>query len=383
MTASDGFMLGAVGLLIVTASFMAGLGVCAWSIRWKPPFGQVDFPGGPLRHRVAVPMNGGPAIYLAIVVILALGVAVCTLGRPFLPEGIARYIDGVWYRSGEFAVVFGLATLTMVVGYLSDLFQLGWKPRLVAQILFATLLATYGTRVTLFWPFSYPLVGGFVTVLWVVGLTNAFTFLDNMDGLAGGVGLIAALVFAATQAQVGSLFAPAVLLVVAGVVAGFLVFNRYPARLLLGNSGSDFLGFLLGALTVAGTYYRYGQHESPNSVLSPLLVMAVPLYESIAVFLIWLTERDQPFLWNHRHFSYRLIQSGFSPRQAVALLLLVSLGAGLGSLLLRQLDVFGTCVLMGQLVCLIAVVAVIELSAIRREKHATSLGTPVESTSEL
>ena len=104
----------------------------------------------------------------------------------------------------------------------------------------------------------------------------------------------------------GSLFAPAVLLVLAGVLGGFLVHNRYPARLFLGDAGSDFLGFLLGAMTVAGTYYRYGEGDSRYSVLSPLLVMAVPLYESASVFLIWLGERHDPFTRNRHHFSYRL-----------------------------------------------------------------------------
>ena len=122
-----------------------------------------------------------------------------------------------------------------------------------------------------------------MTVLWVVGLTNAFNFLDNMDGLAAGVGMAASLLFAAAQLQVGSLFAPAVLLVLAGVLGGFLVHNRYPARLFLGDSGSDFLGFLLGAMTAAGTYYRYGHGDSRYNVLSPLLVMAVPLYEAASV----------------------------------------------------------------------------------------------------
>jgi UDP-GlcNAc:undecaprenyl-phosphate/decaprenyl-phosphate GlcNAc-1-phosphate transferase len=232
----------------------------------------------------------------------------------------------------------------------------------------ASALAAAGARVTLFWPFTYPALGGLVTVLWVVGVVNAFAFLDNMDGLAAGIGLIASLLFAATQAQVGSLFAPAALLIVAGGLGGVLVYNWYPARLFMGQSGSWFLGFLLGAMTVAGTYYRYGAHESRNGVLSPLLVMAVPFYESAVVFLVWLGERDQPFLNNPRHFSYRLQAVGMSPSQSVGLLVLVSLGAGLGSLLLRRLDGFGTAVLLTQTACLVGVVALVEVSAIRRKR---------------
>ena len=266
---------------------------------------------------------------------------VCVFGRGVLPGVIVRYVDGLWYRSGELAVILGLSTLMMFAGLLTDLFEPGWRVRLLLQASGAAALASIGPRVTLFWPFTYPVVGGLVTVLWVVGLVNAFGFLDNMDGLAAGTGLIASLLFAASRGGAGSLFAPAALLIVAGGLGGVLVYNRYPARLFLGSSGSWLIGYVLGAMTIAGTYYRYGAHESRNGVLSPLLVMAVPFYESAVVFLIWVGERDEPFLFNPPHFSYRLQEVGLSPPQSVLLLLLVSLGAGLGSLLLRRLDGFG------------------------------------------
>ena len=125
-----------------------------------------------------------------------------------------------------------------------------------------------------------------------IGCQGRVPSLDNMDGLAAGVGLVASLLFTAAQVQIGGLFAPAVLLVLAGSLGGFLVYNRYPARVFLGDSGGGFIGFLLGAMTVAGTYFRYGRDDSPSGVLSPLLVMAVPLYESVWVFLFWLRERN-------------------------------------------------------------------------------------------
>jgi UDP-GlcNAc:undecaprenyl-phosphate GlcNAc-1-phosphate transferase len=353
--------------------------------RWWPGY-LSDFPGGALGHRVAVPLCGGFVVWLSCFTVFVAAGLTCAFGRAWLPERIVRHVDGLWYRSGELAVVLGLATLTMLAGLVADLFDLGWRPRLALQVALAAGLAALGTRVTLFWPFSYPVVGGLVTVLWVVGLVNAFTFLDNMDGLAAGVGLIASLLFAATQVEVGSLFAPAALLVVAGALGGVWFHNRYPARLFLGTSGSWLIGFLLGALTIAGTYYRYGMGDSPNSVLSPLLVMAVPFYESLVVFLVWLGERDQPFLNNPRHFSYRLGKVGLSPSQSVGMLLLVSLGAGLGSLLLRRLDAFGTAVLLAQTACLIGVVAVVEVSAIRRGRRdgpARAAVLPAEDVSDL
>ena len=305
MAVWDMAILAGTGLTLAGLAFALSAALCARVAR-GPSFGLDDFPGGPLRHRIAVPLGGGLAVWLSTVAVLGLGALALKFGPPPLPGVIARYVDGLRYRSGEMALILGLATAVMIIGLVYDLFETGWWFRLGAQVALAAVLAASGCRVTLFWPLSYPAVGGLVTVLWVVGLTNAFTFLDNMDGLAAGVGLVASLLFAAAQAQMGGLFAPAVLLVLAGSLGGFLVYNRYPARVFLGDSGGGFIGFLLGAMTVAGTYFRYGRDDSPSGVLSPLLVMAVPLYESVWVFLFWLRERNDSFLRNRRHFSYRL-----------------------------------------------------------------------------
>lgn len=370
MTTAEMVPWAVVGLGLLGLAFIVGVGVCGLARRWGPAFGLVDFPGGTLGHRAAVSQAGGVAIWLATVAVIGAGALVLGYGRAWLPPAVARHVDGLWYRASELAVILALSTGALALGLLGDLaVGLGWRSRVAAQVALATALAAWGTRVTLFGPLSSPLVGGVITVLWVVLLTNAFIFLNNMDGLAAGIGLVAVLLFAAAQLQVGSLFAPAVLFVVAGVLAGFLVHNHYPARLFLGDSGASFLGFLLGAMTVAGTYFRYGKQDSSFNVLAPLLVMAVPLYESASVFFIWWRERNLPaVLFSPQHFSYRLLQSGLTPPQAVRAILLVSLGAGLGTLLLHRLDALGAVTVVAQAICSVAVVAVLEVSAVRRER---------------
>jgi UDP-GlcNAc:undecaprenyl-phosphate GlcNAc-1-phosphate transferase len=363
----DAVILAATGFGLAAIAFAISAALSAWSLR-KPPAVLVDFPGGHLAHRVAVPLWGGLVIWLATTAVVGMGALGLSFGRPLLPEPLSQYADGLWYRSGEMVLILGLATVVMITGLLSDVFELGWVFRLGVQVTLAAVLAASGCRVTLFWPLSNSTLGGLVTILWVVGLTNAFTFLNNMDGLAAGVGLLASLLFASAQLEEGSLFVPAILLVVAGALGGFLLYNRYPARIFLGDSGSEFLGFLMGAMTVAGTYYRYGRNDSPYSVLSPLLVMAVPLYESAWVCHFWFRERNDSFLKNRRHFSYRLLGSGLSPPQAVQVILLVSLGAGLGAPLLHRLDAMGTILVVGQSACLIGVLATLETYSIRRSR---------------
>jgi len=269
-----------------------------------------------------------------------------------------------------------VGSLFLPGGLIDDRVMLDWKPRLAVQLILATLLAVLGARVTLFWPFNFPWLGGALTVLWVMGLTNAFNFLDNMDGLAAGVGLIAALLFAAAQIAVQSLFVPAVLLVLVGALAGFLVHNRYPARLFMGDAGSNFLGFMLGALTVAGTYYRYdgNRNYSPFSVFAPLLVMAVPLYDAASVIVIRIREGRSPFQGDRRHFSHRLVERGLTPPQAVRTINLVTLASGLGALLLHQLDLAGAAVVLAQTACLLGVVAILEVSATRSDRNEVQNG---------
>ena len=180
-----------------------------------------------------------------------------------------------------------------------------------------------------------------MTVLWIVGLTNAFNMLDNMDGLAASVGLIAAALFCGAQLAVGSLFAPAVLLVVVGALAGFLVHNHCAGAAVHGGRREQFPRVPARVrLTVVGTFTRdeRGGAYSPYGVLAPLLVMAVPLYDMISVILIRLREGRSPFVGDRRHFSHRLVARGLTPPQAVWTIDLVTLAGGLGAFLLHRLD---------------------------------------------
>jgi len=369
MDSNQTAVLVVVALSLVALSFVVSAGLCYLARRYAPRWGFVDRPGGHKGHRAPTPLGGGVAIWLTTVSILTMGILALALGRAQLPDSLARHVGGVMSRTGELAGILVLASVIMAMGLVDDFRSLDWRIRLLIQLACAGVLAASGVRVTLFGPFTHPLLGGAVTVLWIVGLTNAFNMLDNMDGLAASVGLIAALLFCGAQVAVGSLFAPAVLLVVVGSVAGFLVHNLAPARLFMGDAGSNFLGFLLGALTVVGTFTRDDATRtfSPYGVLAPLLVMAVPLYDMTSVVLIRLREGRSPFVGDRRHFSHRLVARGLTPPQAVWTIDLVTLAGGLGALLLHRLDGAGASIVMAQTCCLLGVVAILELSAGRTD----------------
>ncbi len=374
--------LAALGAGLVGSAFVICVGLCALARRWAPELGFLDRPGGHKGHAVPTPLGGGVAIWLTVVGLLGLGLLVIDVGQAWLPEAVARHAAGIRASAGKLGLIVAAATAIMIMGLVDDRVGLSWRLRLGIQFVLAGALVVFGERVTLFWPFNHPLIGGTLALFWIVGLTNAFNLLDNMDGLAGGVGLIAALLFAGAQVAVGSLFAPAVLLLLVGALAGFLVHNRNPARLFMGDAGSNFLGFLLGALTVAGTYYRYGAQYSRASVLAPLLVMAVPLYDTASVIVIRYREGRSLFQGDRRHFSHRLVERGLTPRQAVRTIDLVTLASGLGALLLHGLDALGACVVVAQSVCLLGVVAILEVSANRNERGHGTTATPIPGPSE-
>jgi UDP-GlcNAc:undecaprenyl-phosphate GlcNAc-1-phosphate transferase len=368
MMTSEGALLAGLGLGLVGVAFGLSAGLCALVRQSAVWLGFLDRPGGHKGHKAPVPLGGGVAIWFTTAALPLLGAGIVAAFGSSLPPAIARYSAGVRSQSGELLIILALSTLIMLMGLLDDRKALGWRPRLAIQVALAVILAASGVRVTLFGPFANPIFGGALTVLWVVGLTNAFNFLDNMDGLAAGVGLIAAMLFTGAQLAVWSLFVPAVLLGLVGALAGFLVHNRYPARLYMGDAGSNFIGFLLGAMTVAGTYYRYEQDQSKLGVLAPLLVMAVPLYDTTSVIVIRLREGRSPFVGDRRHFSHRLVERGLTPPQAVRTIDLVTLAGGLGALLLHRLDGAEAIVVVAQTLCLLGVVAILEVSATRPER---------------
>lgn len=370
--------------LLALVLFLVSGGVCyglCWIARWTAPrVGLVDNPGGRKAHRAPTALGGGVAIWGTVVLVLGVGAFLVVSGQ-MLPPGIEEHRSGLASKGGQLAVIIGLSSLVMIMGLVDDRYRLDWKPRLLVQLGLAVGLVLTGARITLFGYLAWPPIGWILTVLWVVGLTNSFNFLDNMDGLAGGVGLIVALLFLGAQAAVGSLFVPAVLLVLGGSLAGFLAHNWFPARLFMGDAGSNFLGYLLGSLTVVGTFTQTGAGSvySPFGALAPLLVMAVPLYDTGSVILIRIREGRSPFQADRSHFSHRLVERGLSPPWAVRTIYLVTLAGGLGALLLHRLDGQGALIVGMQTLSVLGVVAILEMSSTRKSAPNDQPSAPADA----
>jgi UDP-GlcNAc:undecaprenyl-phosphate GlcNAc-1-phosphate transferase len=329
--------------------------------------GFLDRPGaGRKEGRPAIPYGGGPAMLAAFALTAAGLICYCLAARQaalgwlqvIFPE-LELPVRAELIRLGWIA---GGALLVFAVGTVDDVRPLPPLVKLLVQVGAALLLVAGGVRVTAHLPSTTASV--LLTVLWVVGITNSFNLLDNMDGLSAGIATIAAFIFAMVQVQVGEHFTAAGLALLAGVAAGFLVHNFCPARLYMGDGGSYFLGFSLSALSVEATFYRHGSGGAESPVMLavgvPLLIMAVPIFDTVTVLWIRVRERRPPWVGDRSHLSHRLVGMGMSVRRAVLTIYLLTLACGLGALVLKYLPRFGGGLVLAQAASILAVVAILE-----------------------
>jgi UDP-GlcNAc:undecaprenyl-phosphate GlcNAc-1-phosphate transferase len=288
--------------------------------------GPMDQPGGRKVHEVAVPRLGGFAIATAFY----LGIAVALV--------VARAVYGrrIGIETGHLSAILAGVALIAGLGLMDDLQTMRARVKLAAQIVI--VLATFGLGLSidrldgpwgsleLAWWLSLPL-----TILWMVAVINAVNLIDGLDGLAAGVALIGLAAFLAVALlHGGSSPVQVVLAAGAGGVLGFLRFNLPPSTIHMGDSGSMLLGFVLGAAAISVT--QAGRHGIPPWV--PLLILALPLADTLRVIVMRLLAGHPVFRPDRRHVHHRLLRRGISQQGATLLLWGVSaVLAALGVLL--------------------------------------------------
>jgi UDP-GlcNAc:undecaprenyl-phosphate GlcNAc-1-phosphate transferase len=307
------------------AAFLAALAVTLVATlaceRLAPRLGLVKQPRADRWHRRPVPLLGGAAIILGAVPVFA-------------------WAGGLRDR----LAVLTLASLAMgAVGLLDDLRPLRAPVKLVAQVVLAGVLVQFGFVLQLT---RIPVLDIVLTVVWVVGITNAFNLLDNMDGLAAGMAIIAGSFRLAVFVLDGNVAAATMTAGFLGAVAGFLVRNFPPAKIFMGDAGSLFLGFFLGglSLTVERAYYSRGI----TGVLAvPVLLMLIPIFDTTFVTLTRLFTGRRISEGGRDHTSHRLVALGIGERRALGLLWGMSvLGGVLALLTYRYGDQAGVILLI-------------------------------------
>jgi UDP-GlcNAc:undecaprenyl-phosphate GlcNAc-1-phosphate transferase len=200
-----------------------------------------------------------------------------------------------------------------------------------------------------------------LTAIWIVGITNAFNLLDNMDGLCSGVAIIASTILMVLCLQSGELFVTAFIILLIGSLSGFWIYNFKPAKIFLGDSGSLLIGYFLSIITILPTFYD-GHKENAHvlSIFMPIIILAIPIFDTMSVMLIRFKNKKPFFQGDKNHFSHRLVSLGLSQQQAVLMIYLVCLSTGISTLLLLKLDVFGSSILFVQVIFIFLIIAILE-----------------------
>ena len=369
--------------IVFAVSFCVSTLVCWFVKRWANTVGLIDKPGERKIHQTPVPTAGGLGIWLGILLPVTVVTGLLLLCQQsdavknLLPESIAQYIDGAFYRSGQLWLLIGLGSVLVLLGILDDKYNLNWKLRICVQFLLATAAVCAGWRFTIF--LDLPIFTAVLSVFWIVGLVNAFNMLDNMNGLSAGVALVCTLFLATVmflspnaESREPQYFIAALLLMLAGAIAGFMVHNNpWRGSLFMGDCGAYFIGFLLATLTLTATFATYqGDGESTGgrqTIFVPLMILAVPLYDMMTVILIRLRHGKSPFVGDKNHFSHRLVDLGLSKPYAVLTIYLTTMICGIGALLLYCVPFYGAVLLFTQTVLTLLLIAVIEHTGRKRE----------------
>jgi len=297
--------------IVIAAAALAFLAtpVTRWlARRW----GLVDQPGLRKAHRAPTPLLGGLALYAGVTL------------------AFIAYGQTGWITQG--LGILGGATLLFVTGLWDDRFGMPAWLKLGAGVVAALFLSAFGVRVQLL---NVLWLDTAITVLWVVGITNAANLMDNMDGLAAGLTAVAAGFFFILAALEGQGLVASLAAALLGASAGFLFYNLAPAVSFMGDAGSLTLGFLLAAL---GIQIRFLNHPLASTWMAPIVVLGLFIFDTTLVTVSRLRRGRSPFQGGSDHTSHRLTQLGLSKPRAVLTLYVAAFSLGATAIILTRLE---------------------------------------------
>jgi UDP-GlcNAc:undecaprenyl-phosphate GlcNAc-1-phosphate transferase len=289
---------------------LVSMAVTPLIIRLAHHFDVLDKPGTRKIHLRIVPRMGGLAVFTGMLVSLFL---YCF----FYPD----LFKNIFFERKYLHIITG-ALVMMVLGIVDDKYGLNAKVKFTVQIVVAAFVIYNGLKIERITnPFGSALELGYfaypVTLLWIVGVTNAINLSDGLDGLATGIALIVSITMFAVSFTLGN--KPGMLImsaVLTGSLVGFLKYNFNPARIFMGDTGSLFIGFLLATLSIKGTLVS----STTVSMLTPLIALGVPIIDTLFAMVRRMVGGRNPFAADKQHFHHRLLSSGLTQKQAVVVI---------------------------------------------------------------
>jgi UDP-GlcNAc:undecaprenyl-phosphate/decaprenyl-phosphate GlcNAc-1-phosphate transferase len=327
-----------VYMLIFASALILAVGGTPVVRRVALRLGVIDRPNARKIHVNPIPLLGGVAIYGAFITALLL------FGNRFRLQELLSILVG--------------ASLMSFLGLWDDRRGLSPFLKLAGQILAASLLVLTGVHIG---TFPWEAVNVVVTVGWVVVITNAMNLLDNMDGLSGGVGGVAACFFLLLAAMNDQYLVGALSAALVGACFGFLIYNFNPASIFMGDAGSLFLGFVLAAV---GIKLRFPDGVLIVTWMVPVLILGLPLFDTTLVIFSRLRRGLNPLTTPGKdHISHRLVAMGYTRREAVLSCYLICTGLGVLALFITQANVMNGYV-VGGVVALVALWALWRLERV-------------------
>lgn len=313
----------------IIAGTLAALLVPLWNTgarRW----GWIDDPGHRKIHADPVPLSGGPAVFSALLLTAGLmGIYLILSSNVPLFTEVSRQFH---QRATTFiAIAAGAVTMT-ALGIFDDRFELRPALKFLGQLLIASGVVAAGIRVPAFE--ASPAIGAGLTVLWILTVTNAFNFVDNMNGLCAGLAAIAAGSIALLALMNGSLIPAFTAAALDGALIGFLPRNYPRASAFLGDSGSHLIGFLLAVLVIEPDLWPAADN-SPLRFLPPMLPLSVPLIDLCWVVALRTCAGKPFYVGDNNHLSHQLVRIGIGRPAAVAALWFAALLAAAAALFVR------------------------------------------------
>jgi len=327
--------------------------------------GAVDVPKDNRRmHKTPIPRLGGLAIFLGF------------LSAVLIFAEIDRTMVGILIG----------ALILVTLGILDDVFALKASLKLVIQIVAALFPVLYGgLRIETLSNFNimsaepYTYLGFLsipITVVWIVGLTNAVNFIDGLDGLAAGVSSIAAVSLLVISCVLGSPYVAVVMAALAGGIFGFLPYNLNPAKIFMGDTGSTFLGYILATMSIQGLFKMY----AVVSFAVPFLILGLPIFDMVCAVGRRVLSGRSPWSADREHVHHKLIDMGFNQKQAVAILYSLSGILGIIAVVLAASGEFKAILLL-LAILMAAVIGFKLLSSNEKKKHAAEVKQDDETAS--
>ncbi|WP_196593984.1 glycosyltransferase family 4 protein [Pectinatus sottacetonis] len=301
-------------------------------IKFAVKTGAMDTPDKRKVHSVPIPRLGGLGIYIGVVATILILVSTTNIAAG--------------HRDDLLGLLAG-SSFIVIVGLIDDYKNLPAKVKLLGQIAAACILVSFDVRIDFLtnpfgkWIFleylSLP-----VTVFWVVGLTNTINLIDGLDGLAAGVSTIASITLLLVALQQHDFFVVFLTASLVGAGLGFLRYNFNPARIFMGDTGSMFLGFMLAGISIVGVV----KSATTIALIVPILALGLPILDTTFAIIRRYRGGTPIFKPDKGHLHHRLLDLGFTQRQAVLLMYVFSSFLGLSAIALTQVNEYTGCIIL-------------------------------------